>query len=94
MKIIKEKGTKKCVIKLNIKLEDYKHCLEATQFENKTNQLGKNKVDVNSLRENHKEFTENNRLMLKSEQRFLTIDLIVRYAFGTSKDLVCKKRRN
>ena len=94
MKIIKEKGTKKCVIKLNMKLEDYKHCLEATQFKNKTNQLGKNKVAVNSLRENHKEFTENNRLMLKSEQKFLTIDLIVRYAFGTSKDLVCKKRRN
>ena len=40
------KGTKKCVIK---KLEDYKNCLEATQLENKINQLEKNKVKVDSL---------------------------------------------
>ena len=30
----------------------------------------KNKLDVDSLRENHKEFIENNRLVLKSQQRF------------------------
>ena len=33
----KAKGTKNCVIKQKLKFEDYKHCLEATQFENKIN---------------------------------------------------------
>ena len=46
-----------------------KHCLEATQLENKINQLEKIKFDVNSLRENHKEFTKNNKLVVKLEQR-------------------------
>ena len=31
--------------------EDFKHCLEVTQLENKINQLEKYKVDVDSLRE-------------------------------------------
>ena len=44
--------------------------LEATQLENKMKQLDKNKVDVNNLRENHKEFIKNNRLILKSQQTF------------------------
>ena len=34
------------------------------------NQLGKNKVDVYSLRENHHEFIKNKKLTLKSQQRF------------------------
>ena len=37
----KAKGTKKCVIKGKLKLERYKYCLEATQLENKINQLKK-----------------------------------------------------
>ena len=37
----KAKGTKKCVIKRKLKFENYKNCLEATQFENKT----KNKTE-------------------------------------------------
>ena len=47
----KAKGMKrkKCVLKRKLKFEDYKSCLEATQLENKTNQLEKNKIDVNSL---------------------------------------------
>ena len=36
----------------------------------KVNQLEKNKVDVDSLRENHKEFIKNNKLILKLQQRF------------------------
>ena len=32
----KAKDTKKCVIKTKLKFENYKHCLEATQLENKT----------------------------------------------------------
>ena len=31
----KAKDTKKCVIKRKLKFENYKHCLEATQLENK-----------------------------------------------------------
>ena len=35
----KAKGTKKCVIKRKPKFQDYKNCLEATQIENKINNL-------------------------------------------------------
>ena len=35
------KGTKGCVIKSKLKLENYKNCLEVTQFENKINYLQK-----------------------------------------------------
>ena len=59
-----------CVIKRKLKLEEYKHCLEATQLENKINQLEKNKLNVNILRENHKEFIKNSKFILKSQQRF------------------------
>ena len=34
-------GTKKYVIKINIKFENYKQCLEATQTENEINHLKK-----------------------------------------------------
>ena len=37
-----EKFTKNCVIKRKLKFENYKNCLEATQFENKINHLEKN----------------------------------------------------
>ena len=50
----KAKVTKVCVVKQKLKLEDYKHCLEVTQLENKINQLEKNKSDVGIFRENHK----------------------------------------
>ena len=53
------KGTKKCVIKRNVKFEDYKNSLEATQLENKKYQLKKNILDVESLREIHKVFMKN-----------------------------------
>ena len=33
----KSRGTKKCVLKRKLKFEDYKHCLAATQLENKIN---------------------------------------------------------
>ena len=39
----KAKSTKKCAVKWKLKFEDYKHCLEATQLENKTNHLDKKK---------------------------------------------------
>ena len=40
----KAKGTKKYVIKTKLKFEDHKHCLEATQLENKENPLEKKKL--------------------------------------------------
>ena len=39
-----------------IKFEDQKYCLEALQVEKKVNELIQNKVDVDSLNENHREF--------------------------------------
>ena len=48
----------------------YKNSLEATQIENKINQLEENEVDVDILTENYKEFTKkNNNSILKSQQR-------------------------
>ena len=37
----KNQKAQKRVIKPNLKFEDYKHCLEETQLENKINQLKK-----------------------------------------------------
>ena len=42
----KAKEIKKYAIKRKLKLENYKHCLEATQLENKINHLEKNEIDV------------------------------------------------
>ena len=66
----KSNGTKKGATKRKLKFEDYNHRLEATQLENKINHLEKNKLDVDSLRENLKEFIKNNNLILKSDQIF------------------------
>ena len=58
-----------CAIKRKLKFEDYKICLEATQLEKITNYLEKHEIDVYSLKEDHKELIENNRLTL-TQQRF------------------------
>ena len=65
----KAKGTKKCVIKRKLNLENYKNCLEATELENKKNYLKKIKLTLIVLK-NHKEFTKNNKSILKTLQRF------------------------
>ena len=74
MKVNKTKGTKMCIIKRKHKFEYYKHFLEATQLESKINQLEKNKVDMDILRENRKEFIKNmelkQRFRSKKQQRF------------------------
>ena len=64
----KAKGTKKCVIKRKLKFQDYRNCLEAVQVKRKINYLRKKKIDVDSLKEDQKEFV-NNKLILKI-QRF------------------------
>ena len=43
---------------------------EAIQLENRIGQLEKNKVGMDSLRETHKKFIKDNKLMLKSRQKF------------------------
>ena len=53
---IKSKRHKKCVIKRKFKLEDYKNCLDEAKIENKINQLEKYNFDVDSLKEDQKEF--------------------------------------
>ena len=64
------KKEKKCVINWKLKFEYYKNCLEANQLKKEINYQEKNKLAVNSLLENHKEFIKNNTLILKSQQRF------------------------
>ena len=56
VKIKKGKDTKICVTKRKLKFENYKNCLEATQLENKINCLEKNKINIDSLKKNYKEF--------------------------------------
>ena len=46
----KAKSTKKCFIKGILKFRNYKNCLEATQLENKTNYLEKNRTDIDSIK--------------------------------------------
>ena len=42
----KAKYTKKCVIKRELKFENYKSCLEATQLDNEINYLEKNEINI------------------------------------------------
>ena len=65
----KAKRIKKCVVKQKRKSEDNKNCLEATRLEQKK-QSGKNMVDEESAKENNKEFIKNDKIILKSQQRF------------------------
>ena len=63
------KSIEKGIIK-KLKFTDYKNCLKATQLENKISYLEKSEGSIESLRENHNEFIKNNRLILKTQQRF------------------------
>ena len=63
----KVKGTKKCVIKRKLKVEDYKNCLETVQIENKINHLEKNKIDLYNRKVYKKEFIKDNKLILKTD---------------------------
>ena len=74
----KAKCTEKCGIKWKLKLEGYKHCLEAKM---------KKKLNVHSLRENHIEFIENNKLVLKSRQRFSTLPKMINYDNVTKQNI-------
>ena len=66
----KAKGTKKCIIKTKVIIQDYKNCLQFSLIENKINHLKKSKIDEDSLKADQKEFIKNNKLILKVQQRF------------------------
>ena len=53
-------------VESNLKFEDYKHCLEATQLENKINHLLKNKLTADDLWENLKEFIKKTWINIES----------------------------
>ena len=58
------KGTKKCVIKRELKFKNYEDCNKANQPNNIVKHLEKNGVNT------YEEFIANNQLMLKTQQRF------------------------
>ena len=62
----KAKDTKKRVIKIKLKFQDYKNYLKAAQLGNKINNLEKLKANVDSL----KEFIKSYKLILKTQKRF------------------------
>ena len=69
----KPKTQKNFVIKRKLKYENYKDCLETTQLQNKINHLEKNKTDIDSVfcyKRKHKKSISNNKLILKTQQRF------------------------
>ena len=66
----KAKGTKKHVIKRKLKFKNYTNCLEAIQLQNKLDYLEKDKIYIDSIKKNQKEFIKNNKLILKAQQRF------------------------
>ena len=65
-----EKVKRKWVIKGKLKFKDYKNCLEANQLENKINHPAKKEIDADSLKKDRKEFIKNNKLLIKTQQRF------------------------
>ena len=64
------KGTKKCVIKRELKFKNYEDCNKANQLNNIVKYLEKNGVNTYVLKENYEEFIANNQLLLKTQQRF------------------------
>ena len=57
----KTNSSKKLVMKRNLKFENYKSCKNNSII----NHLEKSKIDIDSVKENHKEFRKNNKSILK-----------------------------
>ena len=64
----KAKGTKRYVIRRKLRFQNYENCLEATQLENQIKHLEKNKIDIDSITKNLKEFIKNNKSTLKAQK--------------------------
>ena len=56
-------------LKRKLKFQDYKNCIKASQIRNIVNHLEKKGINVDSLKEDKKEFIKN-RLILKTQQKF------------------------
>ena len=52
------------------KVQICKNCLAATELMNKINYLKKNKITIDGIKENCKEFIKNNKSVLQIQQRF------------------------
>ena len=81
----KAKGTKKCVIKRILKLNDYKNCLLDNEIMLKSHQRFKSEA--------HNVYTEDiNKIALSinDHKRLQTYDRITSYPYGTSAGKICK----
>ena len=71
--------------------------METTQLDYKTNYLEKNKIDIDILKKDHQEFIKNNKLILKTQQRFksqrnnLFNEEIIKIAFSSNQDEKCNQ---
>ena len=97
MKIKKTKNTKKCLIKKTL-IWKLSQLFRSSSNWKEIKHLEKNKID--DLKEDHKEFIKNNKLILKTQQRFKSekqsvfteeINKTETNAHRMSKDLVCKR---
>ena len=83
----KAKGTKKCVIKRNIKFEDYKMCLFNNNPVLRSQEVFKSEFhDVYTLKLNKIALSSNN------DKRLQTYDKITTYQYGCSVGNVCKTK--
>ena len=69
MKIRKQKAQKSVSWKENLNFKIVKTVLEATQIENKITYVEKNKIDVESLKENQKEIKKSNKLIFRNKRK-------------------------
>ena len=81
----KAKGTKKCVIKKNIKFEDYKMCLFNNNPVLRSQEVFKSEFhDIHTIKLNKIALSSNN------DKRLQTYDKITTYPYGCSVGKVCK----
>ena len=69
MKIRKQKAQKSVSWKENLNFKIVKTVLEATQIEKKITYVEKNKIDVESLKENQKEIKKSNKLIFRNKRK-------------------------
>ena len=75
------------------KVQICKNCLEATELMNKINYLKKNKITMDGIKENCKEFIKSNKSVLQIQKRFKSerhnvfTEEINKIALISSKDL-------
>ena len=66
----KAKGTKKSLIKRKSKFKNYEEYNKATKVDNKIKYLEKNGVNTDFSKNHYEKSTKNNKLILKTRQRF------------------------